>query len=117
MSLGNRIKMLRTSERLTQEEAATSLGVKRSSYANWEINRNEPGAEELQKIAARFGVSVDYLLSGKPASTAKGGAEKDLAQFMQQAEIYFDGNPVTVEDREKIRRALELVFWDSRTRK
>ena len=113
MSIGGRIKMLRQAERLTQEEAAVSLGIKRSSYANWEIDRNEPGADELKRIAKRFGVSVDYLLSGKP-SDAQPGAEKDLALFLKQAEIYFDGKPVTGTDREKIRRALELVFWDSK---
>ena len=112
MSMGGRLKMLRKAEKLTQEEAAAAIGTKRSNYANWEINRNEPGTDDLQKIAKLFSVSIDYLLTGNPAKTSS-GHEKDLAKFLEQAEIYFDGTPVTTKDREKIRRALELVFWDS----
>ena len=113
MGLGGRLKMLRKAEKLTQEEAAAAVGTKRGNFANWEIERNEPGAEDLQRIAKRFAVSVDYLLTGNPAKSMP-GHEKDLAKFLEQAEIYFDGTPVTTKDREKIRRALELVFWDSK---
>ncbi len=113
MGIGERLKLLRKAEKLTQEEAATSLGTKRSNYANWEVERNEPGSEDLKKIAKRFGVSVDYLLTGNPAVSSN-GAEKDLSKFLEQTEIFFDGAPITKAERAKIRHALEIVFWDSK---
>lgn len=72
MSLGNRIKMLRTSENLTQEEAAASLGVNRSSYANWEINRNSPRPEDLQNQEKGNKLHVSYR-QNSPQALLPGG--------------------------------------------
>jgi transcriptional regulator with XRE-family HTH domain len=64
-TVGSRIKELRLKKDLTQEELAAQLGVKRSTLANWEIERSAPGYPQLMEMAKIFGVSADYLLGPK----------------------------------------------------
>jgi len=39
---------------------------------------------------------------------------KDLQKFLDQQEIMFDGVPLTEDDKAKVRKALEIVFWDAK---
>lgn len=57
-----RLKELRKKNNITQEQVAKHLGVKRSTYSNYEYGNREPDNETLNKIADYFEVSVDYLL-------------------------------------------------------
>ncbi|MGL5149652.1 MAG: helix-turn-helix domain-containing protein [Clostridium sp.] len=56
-----RLKSLRELKKLTQEEIADKLNVSRTTYANWETGRAEPGLEMIISLANVFGVSIDYL--------------------------------------------------------
>lgn len=48
-----------------QSELARLLGVRQNTITNWKQNLNNPAAEHLEKIADFFGVSVEYLVTGK----------------------------------------------------
>lgn len=58
-----RLRQLRTSKNLTQKDVAEFLGVDRTTYVKYETGASEPNFETLQKLAAFFGVSTDYLLN------------------------------------------------------
>lgn len=64
MTLGRRIKELRNSKNLTQEELAQKLDANRPTLSNWELDRTQPGYTMLKKVAEFFEVSTDYLLNG-----------------------------------------------------
>lgn len=49
---------------MTQKEAALSLNVVESCYANWEQGRTEPNIVMLRKLGALFDISVDELING-----------------------------------------------------
>jgi transcriptional regulator with XRE-family HTH domain len=53
---------VRKLQKLTQEEAATALGFKRSTYSNYESEHTEPDLEGLKKITSKLGISLDVLL-------------------------------------------------------
>lgn len=59
--LGDKLKHLRKSEKLTQAEMAVKIDVARTTYAMYEQNKREPDNEILQRIADYFDVSTDYL--------------------------------------------------------
>ena len=61
-TLGDRIKLLRTEKRLTQEDIASALGTNRATLANWETLRTEPDAQMISRLADYFDVTTDYLL-------------------------------------------------------
>ena len=76
----------------------------------------------LSKIAAYFGVSVDYLLGNKekPAPESRNGLsikeQKDIARKLEKmmdeleesGDLMFDGDPASEEAKESIRNALAM---------
>lgn len=59
--IAERIKALRISKDLTQNEVAEMIKINRGTYAGYEIERTEPNAEILTRLALLYDVSMDYL--------------------------------------------------------
>ncbi|AOR24290.1 helix-turn-helix domain-containing protein [Clostridium taeniosporum] len=59
--LCERLKELREEIELKQEEVAAKLNMGRSTYANYETGRAEPGISVLKDIASFYNVSIDFL--------------------------------------------------------
>jgi len=57
-----RLKGLRQSMNLAQEQLASLIGVDRSTISSYESNMRQPSLDTLSRIADVFGVSTDYLL-------------------------------------------------------
>ena len=49
---------------LTQEEFATSIGVKRSAYSLWEAGTHRLSLDGALAIRNRYGLSLDFLYAG-----------------------------------------------------
>ena len=76
--LGTRIAALRRQAGISQKELARRLNVSTSAIGMYEQGRREPGADRLVEMAALFGVSTDYLLTGVPAEARDEGAFRAL---------------------------------------
>lgn len=63
--LGARIALLRKSLGLSQQELANRLGVSASAVGMYEQGRREPPCVLICELAALFGVSTDFLLTGQ----------------------------------------------------
>lgn len=61
--VGNRLKELRIDNDYTQDYIADMLNLGRSTYANYENNRAEPGIDTLKKLSKFYNVSIDYICS------------------------------------------------------
>lgn len=61
--LGERIKQLRKSYKMTQQELAEKLGITPSAVGMYEQNRREPKYDMLDQLCKIFSVSPDYFLS------------------------------------------------------
>ena len=46
-------------------DVAKATGITKSTFSDWKSGRSTPKNEKLQKIADYFGVTVDYLMTGK----------------------------------------------------
>lgn len=57
-----RLRMLRESRGISQEELALALSVSASAIGMYERGRREPDHDKLRALADYFSVSVDYLL-------------------------------------------------------
>ena len=64
--LGTRIASLRQGRGISQAELAQRLNISTSAIGMYEQGRREPSVDTLVALANEFGVSLDYLLSGKP---------------------------------------------------
>ena len=63
--LASVLKMYRKEAKLTQQQVADALGIKRSAYAYYEIGKSAPKLPTLKNIARLYNISVDVLLEEK----------------------------------------------------
>ncbi len=61
MNLGNKIRELRRSRNLTQEQLAASLNISAQAVSKWEMGASYPDMTMIPTIAALFKVSLDEL--------------------------------------------------------
>lgn len=66
MAFSDRLKRLRLSKNLTQEELSKQTGIKKSSIGMYEAGRRAPKYQPLSVLADFFHVSTDYLLGHEP---------------------------------------------------
>lgn len=116
-----RLKSLREELGYLQKELASKLDISRSTLGSWESGNRVPELGTVQRLADFFNVSVDYLLGRidnrtivLPSQTAEQNKPKDLEKFLDNQEIMFDGVPLTEDDKAKIRKSLEIIFWDAK---
>lgn len=64
-TLNSRIKSLRKEKAMTQLELAGKLNITDKAVSKWESGDGNPDITLLAKLAEIFGVTIDYLLTGK----------------------------------------------------
>ena len=89
MNTGKRLRELREAKGLSQEEVAKAIGVGRVTYLKYENGENRP---VRQKIDAR--------------------TRRQLEKVLEDDELTYNGVVLNAEDKERVRKALELAFWD-----
>ena len=75
--IGDRIRELRKENHLTQDELAGKLDASRVQVNQWESGSRELSNARIIKLAELFGVSCDYLLTGKSENEAEGSAKPE----------------------------------------
>lgn len=116
----NRIREIRKQRRMSGTELADQLGISPQYLYGIEKETRTLSSKLADQIASIFDVSVDYLLgrSDNPDTTPDWATEKDKRDFKKMLEedepILFDGVPVSDEDKEKIKRVMEAMFWDAK---
>lgn len=63
MSVGKKIKELRKTASLSQEEVANKLGMARATYASLELDKREPDLGELKAISQLYEISMMELVA------------------------------------------------------
>lgn len=102
---------------ITAYRVCKETGITTSTLSNWKAGRYTPKADKLKKIADFFGVSVEYLLTGKEEqSNVSEIKDPDLKEEYlnleklllsgKQKPLYFDGKPA---DKESIELLLQQV--------
>ena len=63
MTLGQKLKKLRSEKSLTQKDLAERLHVTFQTVSKWEKDENEPDISTLKELAKLYDCSIDYLVS------------------------------------------------------
>lgn len=63
IDLGRRIKTLRLSHAMTQEQLAQKLGVSAQAVSKWESGTNMPDINLLPDLSVIFGITIDELFA------------------------------------------------------
>lgn len=109
MNFGDRLKYLRKSKGINQEDLANILGLTRSAVSKWEAAENTPPADVLVRIADYFDISLDCLC-GRPGAVGSNVEKATVidAQSMRLLSYYDKLNDIG--KREAIIRILELCL-------
>ncbi|BCV25180.1 MAG TPA: helix-turn-helix domain-containing protein [Firmicutes bacterium] len=78
-TIGQRLRALRLRLGLSQYQVATATGITRGNICNYELDKFAPTAETLIRLAAFFGVSIDWLLTGNVSCSL---ATQEKEQFL-----------------------------------
>ena len=101
-TLGDKIKLARKSQRITQQALADRLGVHRSTIANYEISRRKPSVTEIRQIAQILHVDVNYLLEGSEVDSQE--------ELLTRATDVFTDLNISTEDKDAIFRDLMEIY-------
>lgn len=110
-----RLKELRKEFKLTQADVAKFLNISESAYGYYEQGRNEISISSLQKLAAKYGVSVAYILCESDIRHLNTQTEKDEAEFQAFAndpslqKWYKELPKSREEDLQKLRKMWEIL--------
>ena len=72
--MANRLRQMRVSKGLNQNEVGELVGMAQSAVSKWERGATEPDHNTLRILSDYYGVSIDYLLgnSDEPQAKRKG---------------------------------------------
>jgi transcriptional regulator with XRE-family HTH domain len=98
-TFGERLKNLRKSKKMKQEDLAEVLNISKSAVGMYERNEREPSYEMLESISNYFNESIDFLLTGKEK-------KKENSNL-----FFFDTEGLTDEEIEDIQRHINYVRW------
>lgn len=77
-----RLKLLRKSLDITQQEFANKIGIKRNSYANYETGRNTPIDAIILSICREFNVNEEWLRTGEGEMFIQLPEEDEVAAYV-----------------------------------
>lgn len=105
-------------------KVSKETGIAQSVFSAWKNGVSTPKQDKMKKIADYFGVTVDYLMTGKenvppePQLTARDKRDiaKDLESIMEKLNnqedgpASFDGQDISEADREFFAAQLEVML-------
>ena len=88
MNFSDKLKMLRTGQKMTQQQLADRIGVAKSVVSYYESGDRYPSYDVLVKIAHIFHTTTDYLLDVKKEKVidVTGLSDEDIAVVRTVAE-------------------------------
>ena len=105
--LGPRIAALRRSAGISQSELADKLKISPSAGGMYEQGRREPALDILVAMAEIFDVTLDFLVTGKAASTEE---ESRLNQLLSERVSALDSQLGNRRVRPFSREELAVLF-------
>ena len=82
MTIGERIKKLRQSQKRTQQSMADALNLKRQTIAAYEIGTIAPSDRTISDICREFNVSEQWLRTGEGEMLRRQSRSDELATFI-----------------------------------
>lgn len=121
MSFSMKLKELRESKGLSQEELAAKLNIPRSSITHYENSADRlPRKSRLLEIANFFDVSVDFLLNEKPPLTKKQNSDDNIDRVLNDPELglwFKDIRDASPQKQEELKRFWEFIKQQEEDRK
>ncbi|WPC19323.1 helix-turn-helix domain-containing protein [Pediococcus inopinatus] len=119
MSTVSRIKELANKRNLNLKQLSIKLGMGENTIYRWD--KKQPTSDRLQKVADYLNVSTDYLLGRSNKTNYYDLNKQDIVDIGVQvdrmlegldseSETNFYGEPMTEEDKQKLRIAMQAAL-------
>lgn len=106
---------------LKAADVCRGTGLPSSLFSEWKRGKSTPKTDKMKKIADFFGVSIEYLMTGKDVNDVKESTltpkdERDISRRLEQtledlengqSALMFDGEPMDDETKELLKASLE----------
>lgn len=89
--MNERLKELRKTLKLTQQEFADRLNIKRGAIANYEIGRNAPIDAVISLICKEFSVNEDWLRTGEGEMFKERSPSEEIGYYVEDL-LEYDGH-------------------------
>lgn len=115
---------------LTAYKVSKATGIAGSTFSDWKNGRSNPKQDKLQKIADYFGVSLEYLMTGKedvvkekaPELSARDERDiaKDLDRIMGEIQkgddgpLYYNGIEIDNASLSLLQNAIEYALRETK---
>ena len=104
----DRFRQLCERKGITCNKAALEIGLSNATPTKWKKTGATPVGETLDKIAAYFGVSTDYLLGKEEKAPTESGERKDVVDEVDVA-FYGDFKELSEEQKATIRDMVAVM--------
>lgn len=101
-NIAKKIKTLRKTRGLTQEQLAEKLGVQRATISNYEIGRRSPHIKELERIADILGVPLEYF----------GGSSNEIHDLIARAKMVFDNPEIPTKEKADVYKKIMRLYLE-----
>lgn len=120
---------LRDERKVKDADVVRETGITKSTFSDWKNGRSKPKQEKLQKIADFFGVTVDFLMTGKDEVkendlelTARDRRDitKDLDRIMEEIRnnedgpLYYNGVEIDDASLNLLQNAIEFALRETK---
>ena len=108
VTIGERIRELRTARKWTQNDLAEKLGLDRTTITKWEKEGgSEPDTATINELANVFDVNTDYLLgrTNDPTPTRKRELPQTVAPYLPEG---FD--ELSPEAKEEVLNYIDYIM-------
>ncbi len=104
--LSKRLKQLRIENNMYQKDVAKKIGITESGYGYYEQDKRIPDSIMLNKLAALYNVSTDYLLGNTNRKTPESvSVDEELQQLLSNPDTlvaFKDFHNLTDTDKQEI---------------
>lgn len=106
MDLGTRIKELRKSRHLKQDDLAEILGITRGQISNLEHGRRSLNLKQLETLCSYFKVDLEYF-SISPTS-------EETISLLERAKLIFESEKIDTDTKDDLYRDLMKIYLKSK---
>lgn len=106
MDLGTRIRELRKSRHLKQDDLAEILGITRGQISNLEHNRRSLNLKQLETLCNYFKIDMEYFGISPTAEEA--------ISLLERAKLIFESEKIDNDTKDKLYQDLMKIYLKSK---
>ena len=121
MKFGEKLRQLRTKQKMTQAQLAEKAGVSLRTVVSYEKGSCYPKNREMyKKLADILGANEAYLRNEDEEfiaeAAARGGAngKRQAQALVSEVGALFAGGELSERDKDAVMKALQQAYWDAK---